>query len=132
MWINTEQNSIKEMYRTFYYNNYGVKLLIFFILTCLFLYLAYVSYKKRNLEYNLRLIVFRTLEPFFIWGVAVCLGLLAGAILGLGHSGQNLIAFSILAIIFTIIGYFISKLLLKIFSAKWAELGGRFPWLNNK
>jgi ABC-type transport system involved in multi-copper enzyme maturation permease subunit len=118
VWTDTKLINGKDIYRTFYYNNYGVKLLIFFLLTCLFLYLAYVSYKKRNLEYNLRLIVFKNLELVFICGVAICLGLLAGAVFGFGYSDQGLIAFSILAIIFTIIGYFISKLLLKIFSAK--------------
>ncbi|MBU3111480.1 ABC transporter permease subunit [Clostridium lacusfryxellense] len=111
-WVNTEPNSGKEMYRTFYYTNYKLKLLILFILTCLFLYLAHVSYKKRNLEYNLRLIVFKNLEPVFSWGFAVCLGLFAGF-----SFKTDLSVFFILVIAFTILGYFLSKLLLKVLSS---------------
>ncbi|WP_291636064.1 hypothetical protein, partial [Clostridium sp.] len=83
------------------------------LLTCLFLYLAYVAYSKRNIEYNLRLVVFENLEPVFIGGVAICSGLLAGTTLG--H--LRLRYFGIWFIIFTIIGYFISKLLFKILSS---------------
>lgn len=97
-----------------YYSNYKSKLLVFFLLTCLFLYLAYVAYKRRNIEYNLRLIGFKNLEPVFIMGFAICLGLLAGVIIG----NQSLRKFGIYFIIFTIIGYFISKLLLKVLSSK--------------
>lgn len=95
----------------YFYNNYGLKLLVLFILTCLFLYLAYVSYKMRNLEYNLSLIVFKNLKPVFVWGFAICFGLFAGFAFE-----TKLIVFYILLVVFTIIGYFISKLLLKIFS----------------
>ncbi|MGH4140570.1 ABC transporter permease subunit [Clostridium sp.] len=113
IWINTEENSNKDMYRTFYYTNYKLKLLVLFILTCLFLYLSYVSYKKRNLEYNLRLIVFKNLKPVFICGVSICSGLLAGLTL----ESERLGLFAIWASLFTIIGYFISKLLLKFLSS---------------
>ena len=95
----------------YYYNYYGLKLLVLFILTFLFLYLAYVSFKKRNLEYNLSLIVFKNLELVFVWGFAVCLGVFAGF-----ASDCDLNLSFILFVVFTIIGYFISKLLLKIFS----------------
>lgn len=117
-WFNTEQNRGNDMYQTYYYNDYGLKLLILFILTCLFLYLAYVAYKKRNLEYNLRLVVFKNLEPVLIWGIAICIGLLAGITFGSGRLNESLRAFWIWSGIFTIVGYFISKLLIKIFSAK--------------
>ncbi|MCB2293390.1 ABC transporter permease [Clostridium algoriphilum] len=112
-WFNQEANSGKDMYQTFYYTNYKSKLLIFFILTCIFLYLAYLAYKKRNLEYNLRLIVFGNLRCVFIWGFAICLGLLGGSIFG----SEHLRVFGICTVIFIIIGYFISKLLLKVLSA---------------
>ncbi|MBU3160038.1 ABC transporter permease [Clostridium frigoris] len=105
--------TINEVAGTFYYYRYyKSKLLVLFLLTCLFLFLAYVAYKKRNIEYNLRLIVFKNLEPVFIWGVAICSGLLAGAIFGSDHLRRFGIGF----VIFTIIGYFISKLLLKVLS----------------
>jgi ABC-type transport system involved in multi-copper enzyme maturation permease subunit len=113
MWFNTEPNSGKDMYRTFYYDNFGLKLLIFLILTSLFLYLAYVSYKKRNLEYNLRIIAFKNLEPVFILGFAVCLGLLVGVILG----SQSITTFGIYAASFAVAGYFIARQLLKVFSS---------------
>ncbi|MGH4123777.1 MAG: ABC transporter permease subunit [Clostridium sp.] len=115
-WFNrfdTEVNKGKDMYRTFYYTDYKLKLLVLFILTCLFLYLSYVSYKKRNLEYNLRLIVFKNLEPVFICGVSVCSGLLAGYTFG----SERLISFAFWAATFTIIVCFISKVLLKRFSS---------------
>ncbi|MBU3128755.1 ABC transporter permease subunit [Clostridium tagluense] len=107
-WSITETNT-----SWFSYTNYKLKLLILFILTCLFLYLSYVSYKKRNLEYNLRLIVFKNLNPIFICCVSVCSGLLAGYTLG----SERLSSFTIWAATFTIIGYFISKVLLKFFSS---------------
>jgi ABC-type transport system involved in multi-copper enzyme maturation permease subunit len=113
MWFNTESNSGKDTYRTFYYYNFGLKLLIFLILTSLFLYLAYVSYKKRNLEYNLRIIAFKNLEPVFILGFAVCLGLLVGVILG----SQSITTFGIYAVSFAVAGYFIARQLLKVFSS---------------
>lgn len=113
VWVSEETNGTKDMYRTFYCAHYGIKLLILFLLTCLFLYLAYICYKKRNLEYNLRLIVFKNIEPFFIWGAAICSGLYAGALLGLDHN--SLITFCISAVVFTIASYFILKLLIKLF-----------------
>jgi O-antigen/teichoic acid export membrane protein len=113
MWFNTEPNSGKDMYRTFYYDNFGLKLLIFLILTSLFLYLAYVSYKKRNLEYNLRIIAFKNLEPVFIFGFAVCLGLIVGVICG----SQSRTIFGIFAATFAVAAYFIAKQLLKVFSS---------------
>ncbi|MBU3154861.1 ABC transporter permease [Clostridium estertheticum] len=97
-----------------YYTNYKSKLLVLFLLTCLFLFLANLAYKKRNIEYNLRLIVFKNLEPVFIGGVAICSGLLAGVIFG----SDRLREFGIWFVIFTIIGYFISKLLLKVLSSR--------------
>lgn len=111
-WVNTEPDSGKEMYRTFYYTNYKLKLLILFILTCLFLYLAYVACKRRNLEYNLRLVAFKNLRPVFSWGFAVCFGLFAGITFE-----TDLSIFFILVTTFTIAGYFISKLLLNVFSS---------------
>ena len=112
-WLNTESNNSNDgVYRFYYYTNYKSKLLILFILTCLFLYLAYVAYKNRNLEYNLRLIVFKNLEPVFTWGFAVCLGLFAGF-----SFETNISIFFILVVAFTIVGYFISRLLLKVLSS---------------
>jgi ABC-type transport system involved in multi-copper enzyme maturation permease subunit len=111
-WLNTESNSSNDFYRVYYYTNYKSKLLILFILTCLFLYLAYVAYKNRNLEYNLRLIVFKNLEPMFSGGFAICLGLFAGF-----SFETNISIFFILVTTFTILGYFISKLLLKVLSS---------------
>lgn len=96
-----------------YYSNYKSKLLVLFLLTCLFLYLAYVAYSKRNIEYNLRLIAFKNLKPVFIWGVAICLGLLAATLM----DSYRLREFGIWFVIFTIIGYFISKLSLKVLSS---------------
>jgi len=112
-WYNPEINSSNNSYEICYYFNYKSKLLVLFILTCLFLTLAYVAYRKRSLEYNLRLSVFNSLSPVFIWGFAICLGLLAGSIFG----NDRLRVFGICFIIFTIIGYFLSKLLLKILSS---------------
>ncbi|MFD3158812.1 ABC transporter permease subunit (plasmid) [Haloimpatiens sp. FM7330] len=105
----------KDMFRTFYYTNYELKLVILFILTCLFLYLAYVFYKKRNLEYNLRLLAFKKLEPVFMCGFTVCAGLFIGAILGFGYS-SNLNMFWLFTITGCIAGYFISKILVKTLS----------------
>ncbi|WP_162523061.1 ABC transporter permease subunit [Clostridium estertheticum] len=97
------------------YTNYKSKLLVLFLLTCLFLFLANLAYKKRNIEYNLRLIAFKNLEPVFTGGVAICSGLLVGGIFG----NDRLREFGIYFIIFTIIGYFISKLLLlKVLSSR--------------
>ncbi len=113
MWFNTVPNRVNNMYRTFYYNDFGLKLLIFFILTCLFLYLTYVAYKKRNLEYNLRIIAFKNLEPFFIFGFAICLGFLSAII----FESQSLHVLGILVAVFAVAGYFIAKQLLKVFSS---------------
>lgn len=117
-WYNIEHNNNKDMYRTFYYNNYELKLLILIVLTGLFLYLAYAFYKKRDLEYNLRLLAFNNLESVFIFGFSICVGLLLGATLGFGSSNDNLKLFWIWAIIGTIAGYFVSKILVKIFSQR--------------
>jgi len=117
-WFNLQHNDATDMYQTYYYTDYGLKLFVLSILTCLFLYLAYIAYKKRNLEYNLRLVVFKSLEPVLIWGIAICLGLLAGITFGFGSSNESLSAFWIWTGVFTIIGYFVSKLLIKMFSAK--------------
>ncbi|MBU3176613.1 ABC transporter permease [Clostridium estertheticum] len=113
---NQAENINQDYYQNFYYSNYKSKLLVLFLLTCLFLFLANLAYKKRNIEYNLRLIVFKNLEPVFIGGVAICSGILAIAIKGIGN--QRLREFGIYFVIFTIIGYFISKLLLKVLSSK--------------
>ncbi|MBW9171384.1 ABC transporter permease subunit [Clostridium estertheticum] len=112
---NSAENINQDYYQNFYYSNYNLKLLVLFLLTCLFLFLAYVAYKKRNIEYNLRLIVFKNLETVFVCGIAICSGLLAGVIFG--ESGLKA-SFGIYFIIFTIIGYFISKLLLKVLSSR--------------
>lgn len=100
-----------------YYVNYKSKLLVLFILTCLFLYLAYVAYKKKNIEYNLRLIVFKNLKPVFMLGFAICFGLLIGLIFGEDSRISGLREFRLITIIFTIIGYFISKFLIKVLSS---------------
>ncbi|MCB2352920.1 ABC transporter permease subunit [Clostridium estertheticum] len=113
-WVNIKTNSGKDTYRSYYYLNYKLKLLVLFVLTCLFLYLAYVAYKRINLEYNLRLVVFKNLKPVFIYGVSICSGLFGGSV----FTNGSLRLFGIWFIIFTIVGYFISKLLLKILSAK--------------
>jgi len=110
--INTEPTSSNQMYMILYYTNYKSKLLVLFLLTCLFLYLAYVSYKKRNLEYNLKLIVFKNLKLLFICGIALCSGIIGSTV----FATENLNSFWIWFIISTIIGYFISKLLLKVLS----------------
>jgi len=115
-WFYTKTKNGDDIYSTSYYTDYGLKLFILLILTCLFLYLAYVAYKNRKLEYNLRLIVLKKLEPIFIFGVSVCLGLLAGAICGFGYSNKSLSAFWLTTVIFTIVGYFVSKLLLRVLS----------------
>ncbi|MBX4264635.1 ABC transporter permease subunit [Clostridium estertheticum] len=112
---NSAENVNQDYYQNFYYSNYNLKLLVLFLLTCLFLFLAYVAYRKRNIEYNLRLIVFKNLEPVFVCGIAICSGLLAGVIFG--ESGLKA-SFGIYFVIFTIIGYFISKLLLKGLSSR--------------
>lgn len=106
-------NINQDYYQNFYYINYKSKLLIFIILTCLFLYLTYVAYKKRNLEYNLRLIVFENLKPVFIWSFAICLGLLIGYIFGNDDGLKGLREFGLITSTFTIIGYFIAKLLVR-------------------
>ncbi|MPQ30699.1 hypothetical protein E4V42_04530 [Clostridium estertheticum] len=111
---NPAENINQDYYKNFYYSNYISKLLVLFLLTCLFLFLANLAYKKRNIEYNLRLIAFKNLEPVFVGGVAICSGLLAGAIFG----NDRLRDFGIYFVIFTIIGYFISKLLLKVLSSR--------------
>ncbi|NNU78790.1 ABC transporter permease subunit [Clostridium estertheticum] len=113
-WVNIKTNSGKDTYRSYYYLNYKLKLLVLFVLTCLFLYLAYVAYKRINLEYNLRLVVFKNLKPVFIYGVSICSGLFGGSV----FTNGSLRLFGIWFIIFTIVGYFISKLLLKILSSK--------------
>ena len=118
VWTKPVLKNNEDLYSTFYYTNYGLKLLVLFILTCLFLYLAFLLYKKRNLEYNLRLTVFKNLEPVLIWGMALFLGLFAGAFIGLGYSGDSLKGFGICTIIFTVLGYFVAKLLLKLLSAR--------------
>ena len=79
---NPAENINQDYYQNFYYSNYKSKLLVLFLLTCLFLFLANLAYQKRNIEYNLRLIVFKNLEPVFMGGVAICSGLLAGVIFG--------------------------------------------------
>ncbi|MCB2360028.1 ABC transporter permease subunit [Clostridium estertheticum] len=113
---NPAENINQDYYQNFYYSNYKSKLLVLFLLTCLFLFLANLAYKKRNIEYNLRLIAFKNLEPVFIGGVAICSGILVIAIKGIGN--QRLSEFGIYFVIFTIIGYFISKLLLKVLSSR--------------
>jgi len=115
-YFNIDTKSGNISYNIFNYNDYTLKLLILLIVTCLFLYLAYISYKKRNLEYNLNLIAFRKLQPVFICGVTVCSGLLGGALGGYSN-GILSRTFWPWSVVLGIIGYFISKLSIKVFSS---------------
>lgn len=115
-YFNVVSNNVTTSYINYDYNDYILKVLILSILTCLFLYLSFVSYKKRNLEYNLKLIAFKSLEPVFIGGVSLCSGLL-GAVFGQGYSSESSGVFWIWAGVFAIAGYFISKLSIKVFSS---------------
>lgn len=115
-WYKVE-NTMGNTCRNYYYINYELKLTILFILTLIFLYLAYIAYKKRNLEYNLRLLAFKNLELVFIVSIAICSGFLVGAILGFGQSNGSLSAFWAWAIFGTIGGYFMAKVLVKILSS---------------
>lgn len=115
-WYNIGKHDT-DMYRTFYYHNYELKLSLLLIMTVLFLYLAYAFYKKRDLEYNLRLLSFKNLESVFIWGFSICAGLLLGAILGFDYSNEGSNVFLLWGIVGTVGGYFVSKVLVKVFSS---------------
>lgn len=110
----TSNVNINDNYNPYYYTNYKLKLLVLFILTCLFLYLAYISFKKKDLEYNLKLFVFKNLEPVFMCVFAICTGFLVGLIFG----EYSLMAFWVYVITFIIVGYFVAKQLVKVLSSR--------------
>ena len=116
-WVSPSVNNSRGAYRLIHYVNYKSKLLVLFILICLFLHLSYVAYKKRDLEYNLSLIVFDNLKPIFTWGFAFCLGILIGYIFLDNGGVMGLRELGIIILIFTIIGYFIARLLVKMLSS---------------
>lgn len=117
-WVNPSVNTSRGAYRNIYYVNYKSKVLVLLILICLFLYLSYIAYKKRNLEYNLRLIVFDNLKPVFMWGFAICLGILIGYIFEDNGGLNRLRELGFVTLIFTIFGYFIAQLLVKLLSSE--------------
>ena len=116
-WYHVDGSEIGEMFRTFWYQNYELKIGIIILFTLTFLCLACIFYKKRKLEYNLRLIAFEKFEWIFICGVSICMGLFIGAILGFtSDNGVNM--FLLWTIAGTILGYIVSKLVIKMFNYK--------------
>lgn len=89
------------------YEGFSLKLLISWILIILFLGLSLYCFSNRKLEYNNKIVCNSKLEIAFKWCVSICTGLMIGAFVGFGYFGDNLIAFSISAILTIITVYYI-------------------------
>ncbi|NEZ45805.1 ABC transporter permease [Clostridium niameyense] len=105
----------------FVYSNYGKKVIILVALITAVFILAVTIYNKVKLENINSILIFKSLEPIFKWGVAICFGVListinSNAIQYEQSTKSSLLIIYILLFIGTLIGYFITNKILKVYN----------------
>ncbi|HHU20696.1 MAG TPA: hypothetical protein GXZ58_10900 [Bacilli bacterium] len=100
------------------------KLIIYLILTIVSLLIAQLLYKNRSVEAATHPIAFQKLKPIFIYSFTFCFTLIGGLYFALME--QNFIGILIGYLIFSIIGYFITQMIVqktwRVFR-EWREYG---------
>lgn len=97
----------------------GVIAAVFISFSIVFIALSFYAYQKNPLERNGEIVLFSGLERFFIFGVALCLGLLMSLVIGEGilniyNTNIRTITVDVLLVTFFIAGYWGTKKLLNI------------------
>lgn len=103
----------------FIYENFDIKIMILIILIVVFAILSVIIYNRIKLERINQLIIFKPVETVFKLGVAICVGMIFSQIFGYPKGREeiaNMPLIYITLLIGTIIGYFISKLIVKFCS----------------
>lgn len=96
-------NNIEYPYYIYY--NYGLKIVVLLCIIAITYLLSIYCYNKNQFEMNGYLVLFKPFEYILKFGVAICLGLLCSAVLGLGYSDRSLLAMYSFLLIGSILGY---------------------------
>lgn len=89
------------------YQNLPGRILIFLAIIVICVWLSRIAYRQNAIEKNGQLLMFDFLEPFLVYGFAVCFGMLSGLVFGLGFSEGGVLVMDVF-----LIGGFLSGLLL--------------------
>lgn len=104
----------------FVYSNYSKKVIILIVLIIAVFILAVTIYNKVKLENINSVLIFKFLEPIFKWGVAICFGMLVSTtnitVQYEQTAKSSLIIIYVLLFIGTLIGYFITNKILKVYN----------------
>ncbi|GAA0064667.1 ABC transporter permease subunit [Clostridium sp. CTA-1] len=109
---------IRNTYK-FIYENFDIKIMVLIVLIVIFSILAVIIYNKVKLERINQLIIFKPVETAFKLGVGICVGMIFSQMFGYPKGPEpvtNMLLIYITLLIGTIIGYFISKLVIKFCS----------------
>ncbi|ENK1242775.1 ABC transporter permease [Clostridium sporogenes] len=109
---------VNNIYK-FVYENFDIKIMILIILIVVFAALSVIIYNRVKLERIHQLIIFKPVETVFKLGVAICVGMIFSQIFGYPKSSEefgNMPLIYITLLIGTVIGYFLSKLVMKFCS----------------
>ncbi|AVP60072.1 ABC transporter permease [Clostridium botulinum] len=109
---------IRNTYK-FIYENFDIKIMVLIVLIVVFSILAVIIYNKVKLERINQLIIFKPVETAFKLGVGICVGMIFSQMFGYPKGPEpvtNMPLIYITLLIGTIIGYFISKLVIKFCS----------------
>lgn len=85
------------------------KVIIYYIVTAVILFISYFLYKKRPIESANQAIVFEALKPIFIYSFTFSFTLIGG--MYSGAFGYSIPVLFLMYIIFSIIGYYISQMI---------------------
>ncbi|MBD5638814.1 ABC transporter permease subunit [Clostridium botulinum] len=113
-----DEEQVRNIYK-FIYENFDIKIMILIILIVVFAILSIIIYNRVKLERINQLIIFKPVETVFKLGVGLCVGMIFSQIFGYPKGPEeiaNMPLIYITLLIGTIIGYFISKLVVKFCS----------------
>ncbi|WP_096201371.1 DUF6449 domain-containing protein [Bacillus sp. FJAT-45350] len=88
-----------------------MEIISYTILIIIFIFIGFISYKKRNVEAATQAITFKVLRPVFKFGVTACAMLLGGAYFGETQGGIGWIIFGYVTA--SLIGYIIAQMILE-------------------
>ncbi|MCY6959816.1 ABC transporter permease [Clostridium brassicae] len=97
------------------YESFGVKILVMIFLIMVFSLLSVIIYNRLKVEKINQLIIFKPAEKIFNLGVAIWCGIVVSVIFGDVYTGNRLRIY-ITLFLGAAIGYYISKLMIKLFS----------------
>ncbi|WP_341458681.1 ABC-2 transporter permease [Clostridium tetanomorphum] len=107
-------NHIQQHYYIYY--NYGLKIVVLLFLIGITYLLSIYCYNKNQFEMNGYLVLFKPFEYILKFGVAICLGLLCSAVLGVGYSDGSLLAMYSFLLIGSILGYLVTNKAINYFA----------------